>query len=46
MTALLLYVAAIAQDGDWQNDWITHLPHVIRPSVLVLGHLLALILGS
>jgi hypothetical protein len=45
MTALLLYLAAVAEDGDFLNDWLTHLPETVQPFVLFAGYVLAMILG-
>lgn len=44
--ALIYYFAAIVQDGDYLNDWLTHLPEIVRPLILFLGTLLATLLGS
>lgn len=46
MHAFLLYLAAVADDGDYQNDFLTHLPELVQPYVLALGYLLAAILGT
>jgi hypothetical protein len=35
--ALTNYFEAIRIDGDWMNDWITHLPKQMRNQVLELG---------
>lgn len=43
--ALALYLLGVLTDGDVRNDWLTHLPEVIRPAVAALGSLLALVLG-
>lgn len=39
---LIAYLAAILADGDYTNDWLTHLPHIIRPYVLFVGYLVSL----
>jgi hypothetical protein len=44
--AVRLYLAAVVADGDYQNDWLTHLPHAIRPIWRTIGYLLALLLGT
>lgn len=33
------YVAALVQDGDYLNDWLTHLPASMRPAVETAGRL-------
>lgn len=44
LSALALYLSAILADGDYANDWLTHLPRAVRPLVRALGHRLALAL--
>lgn len=39
------YLAAVAQDGDYLNDWLTHLPEPIQPAVQALGQLVAAVGG-
>ncbi|MEW9576439.1 phage tail protein, partial [Bacillus toyonensis] len=34
---LTKYFNAIFEDGDWQNDWITHLPESMRNMVMEIG---------
>lgn len=41
LRSLALYLAAILQDGDYANDWLTHLPRAMRPLVQRAGHVLA-----
>lgn len=43
---LLRYFAIIVLEGDWANDWLTHLPEHIRPETMELGKYLAAILGT
>jgi hypothetical protein len=43
--SLILYFAAIMIDGDWMNDWITHLPAMIRPVIMQIGQILAFVVG-
>lgn len=31
------YFNAIFEDGDWQNDWITHIPESMRDMVMEIG---------
>lgn len=35
------YYAAILDDGDMHNDWLTHLPPVLRTLTHLSGHALA-----
>ena len=35
------YLRAVAEDGDYLNDWLTHLPEPIQPAVQALGQLVA-----
>lgn len=44
--AIARYFLCILQDGDFYNDWLTHLPEVVRPFVLFLGYVLSLIIGG
>lgn len=44
--ALAYYFAAVLADGDYLNDWMTHLPFVVRPVVEALGMLLAWVTGA
>lgn len=46
MTVLANYFAAILTDGDFCNDWITHLPDFAQPFVLFLGWLIAALIGA
>lgn len=46
MDALREYFGIVVSDGDWLNDWLTHLPEFLRPIVAMVGYLLSLILGS
>lgn len=39
--ALKKYFDAIREDGDWMNDWLTHLPKKMRASVMAMGKSLA-----
>ncbi|MFP5109629.1 phage tail protein [Neobacillus sp. C211] len=34
---LAKYFNAIIEDGDWMNDWVTHLPQNMRGQVMELG---------
>lgn len=46
IAAAITYFLAVLTDGDWQNDWRTHLPRIIRPLIEGIGHILAAIVGS
>jgi phage-related minor tail protein len=39
------YFDAIREDGDWLNDWLTHLPDTMRKALVESGFNLALSLG-
>jgi hypothetical protein len=39
--ALLLYFQAILEDGDYENDWLTHLPEAMRTPVWLFGQFVA-----
>lgn len=43
--SFILYIVEILQDGDYENDWLTHLPAILRPLIWSLGRFLATILG-
>ena len=38
---LARYVAVVVAEGDWLNDWLTHLPRVVQPVVQTIGQLIA-----
>lgn len=35
------YIGAVLEDGDYLNDWITHLPEPIQPAVEAIGKFIA-----
>lgn len=35
------YFTAIQEDGDWLNDWLTHMPKQIRSTIQEMGKMLA-----
>ncbi len=39
--AIHAYFAYILLDGDYLNDWLTHIPSFLRAFLLVVGQLLA-----
>jgi len=41
LSAIRDYVLAILDDGDYLNDWLTHIPASLQPLMLVIGHLIA-----
>jgi len=45
MVALVLYLLAVLTDGDYMNDWLTHLPAYSVGTVETAGWLLSLALG-
>jgi hypothetical protein len=45
LQALILYLYYTALDGDWANDWLTHMPEGLQPTVQALGQLLAATMG-
>jgi hypothetical protein len=38
---LARYLAAVLDDGDYLNDWLTHLPVSMAVAVQTLGELIA-----
>jgi len=36
-----LYIGAVLEDGDYLNDWLTHLPTAIQPAVEKFGEMVA-----
>lgn len=43
---LVRYFAIVITDGDWANDWLTHLPTTIRPAVEIVGQFIAIAIGA
>ncbi len=43
--AILCYIYDVLVDGDWANDFITHIPSEMRSFWLVIGHLIAWFIG-
>lgn len=39
--AIGFYIAAVIKEGDALNDWITHIPEVMRPAIIEAGEILA-----
>jgi hypothetical protein len=42
---LIRYFAWVIVDGDWLNDWLTHLPVAAQPWVIELGKEVAQLLS-
>jgi len=40
------YIQAVLEDGDYLNDWITHLPDSLQPAVIALGQFISIVTGS
>lgn len=38
---LIKYFAFVISEGDWLNDWLTHLPPTIADAAQVIGYWLA-----
>lgn len=45
MSALARYLLVVVTDGDWMNDWLTHLPESTIAATQTAGWLLAIALG-
>jgi len=41
LKALINYLWIVVTDGDWANDWLTHLPMAMRQEVETFGRILA-----
>lgn len=42
---LVQYLAFVLVEGDWLNDWLTHLPIIYQPLVRGIGQAIAMVLG-
>ncbi len=40
------YFAAIIDDGDYMNDWLTHMPKIVRGPLSQIGKIVADLLGT
>jgi hypothetical protein len=40
------YLVAILEDGDYLNDWLSHVPECGQTALVGIGQLLALLIGS
>ncbi len=43
--ALQNYLQFVHLEGDWLNDWATHIPVLIRPIVIIVGQFIAYLIG-
>lgn len=41
LQSLGLYMMAVVEDGDYMNDWLTHLPESVQGPVMAIGQLTA-----
>ncbi len=44
ISSLARYLAFVLVDGDYLNDWITHLPEIYQPIVQGIGQVIAVII--
>lgn len=44
MQAFINYITFVIEDGDWLNDWLTHIPETVRLYVRIVGYILAKLL--
>jgi len=42
---MIRYFSFIVVEGDWANDWLTHLDIAIQPTVLEMGKAIATLFG-
>lgn len=45
LVALALYLHHTATDGDYLNDWLTHLPAELAAQALTVGRIIAAYCG-
>ena len=43
--SIVRYLLAVARDGDYLNDWLTHVDHETAAHLEMLGKLIATTLG-
>jgi hypothetical protein len=43
---LLRYLSYVVVDGDWLNDWLTHMPAGMEPYAIEMGKAVQAIFGS
>jgi hypothetical protein len=46
MIDILRYLLVVVVEGDWANDWLTHLDPSIAPTVMEFGKLIAQSIGG
>jgi len=44
--AVLRYLSFVLTDGDYLNDWLTHMPAELAAIMLIVGRALATITGA
>ena len=40
------YMLIVLTDGDWANDWLTHLDPAIQPAVMQVGEWISTLIGG
>lgn len=40
------YLALIVRDGDWMNDWLTHMAPYLRGLVQIIGRMTSFLIGG
>lgn len=45
LNSLASYFGAVVEDGDVMNDWLTHLPEVVRPVVMWMGRITTVLIS-
>ena len=43
--SILRYITVVMQDGDYLNDWLTHMPSELATAIVIVGQYLAEGLG-
>jgi hypothetical protein len=46
MIDILRYLMVVLVDGDWLNDWLTHVPAELQPHLLEVGKFIAQSIGG
>jgi hypothetical protein len=39
--AIYQYIQFVRMDGDWLNDWLSHIPELLRPYYMAAGQAIA-----
>jgi hypothetical protein len=42
---VLIYLFYVLMDGDYLNDWYTHVPEAMQQGLVMTGQLLAVLVG-